>query len=156
MQTLLHIDEFNRLLKPRRAAATWMWRIAWLMSNVSAIPLQLAAADDLAQGGYDRHLRRVREALATLQPHALKLVERTSRPVPASPGPKAATSYGWRDSRHVLRSGHGSRTCSANGRPACGHTSSRNPSNSALKAGGLSRCTPWPLSATSAWRARGR
>jgi DNA-binding transcriptional MocR family regulator len=67
-----------------------------MTSLATAIPPQLAVADYLAQGGYDRHLRRLREALATQQTHALKLVERhfpagtrVTRPA------KAATSSGW-------------------------------------------------------------
>jgi DNA-binding transcriptional MocR family regulator len=51
-------------------------RLKMMTSLATAIPPQLAVADYLAQGGYDRHLRRLREALATQQAHALKLVER--------------------------------------------------------------------------------
>ncbi|MGE0349724.1 PLP-dependent aminotransferase family protein [Hydrogenophaga sp.] len=81
---VLHCASFSKCLAPG-------YRVGWAaagrhapaverlkMSNslATAIPSQLALADYLAHGGYDRHLRRLREALAVQQQRALRLVER--------------------------------------------------------------------------------
>lgn len=50
-------------------------RLKMMTSLATAIPPQLAVADYLAQGGHDRHLRRLRQALAAQQTHAWRLVE---------------------------------------------------------------------------------
>lgn len=51
-------------------------RLKMTTSLAAALPTQLALADYLAQGGYDRHLRRLRESLAAQRKHALRLIER--------------------------------------------------------------------------------
>ncbi len=47
-----------------------------MSSLATAVPPQLAIADYLAQGGYDRHLRQLRSALAQEQQRVRRLIER--------------------------------------------------------------------------------
>jgi DNA-binding transcriptional MocR family regulator len=51
-------------------------RLKMMSSLATALPPQLAIADYLAQGGYDRHLRQLRAALAAEQQRAQRLIER--------------------------------------------------------------------------------
>jgi DNA-binding transcriptional MocR family regulator len=51
-------------------------RLKMMSSLATSLPAQLAIADYLAQGGYDRHLRRLREALAGEQQRVRRLVLR--------------------------------------------------------------------------------
>lgn len=81
---VLHCSSFSKCLAPgyrvgwaaagRYAGA--VERLKMSSSLATAIAPQLALADYLAQGGFDRHLRRLREALATQQQHAQRLVAR--------------------------------------------------------------------------------
>jgi DNA-binding transcriptional MocR family regulator len=81
---VLHCSSFSKCLAPGYRVgwaaagrfAPAVERLKMMSSLATALPPQLAVADYLAQGGYDRHLRRLREALATQQQHALRLVER--------------------------------------------------------------------------------
>lgn len=81
---VLHCSSFSKCLAPGYRVgwaaagryAPQVERLKMMTSLATAIPPQLALADYLAQGGYDRHLRRLREALAAQRTHALKLVER--------------------------------------------------------------------------------
>ena len=81
---VLHCSSFSKCLAPGYRVgwaaagryAPQVERLKMMTSLATAIPPQLAVADYLAQGGYDRHLRRLREALATQRHHALALVER--------------------------------------------------------------------------------
>lgn len=47
-----------------------------MSSLATAVPPQLAIADYLAQGGYERHLRQLRGALAQEQQRVRRLIER--------------------------------------------------------------------------------
>jgi DNA-binding transcriptional MocR family regulator len=48
-----------------------------MMSSLAAsLPAQLALADYLAQGGHERHLRRLRASLAERQQRGQRLIER--------------------------------------------------------------------------------
>jgi DNA-binding transcriptional MocR family regulator len=80
---VLYCSSFSKCLAPGyrvgwaaagRFART-VARLKMMTSLATAIPPQLAVADYLAQGGHDRHLRRLRQALAAQQTHALQLVE---------------------------------------------------------------------------------
>jgi DNA-binding transcriptional MocR family regulator len=81
---VLHCSSFSKCLAPGYRVgwaaagryAAQVERLKMMTSLATAIPSQLALADYLAQGGYDRHLRRLREALAAQRVHALNLVER--------------------------------------------------------------------------------
>ncbi|WP_342131254.1 aminotransferase-like domain-containing protein [Hydrogenophaga sp. OTU3427] len=81
---VLHCSSFSKCLAPGYRVgwaaagryAPQVERLKMMTSLATAIPPQLAVVDYLAQGGYDRHLRRLREALATQQRHAWRLVER--------------------------------------------------------------------------------
>jgi len=81
---VMHCSSFSKCLAPG-------YRIGWvaagrhartierikLMSSLSAaVPSQEALADYLQQGGFDRHLRRLRQHLAQAQARALRLVQR--------------------------------------------------------------------------------
>jgi DNA-binding transcriptional MocR family regulator len=52
-------------------------RLKMMSSLATAIPSQLAVHDYLQQGGFERHLRRLREALAVQQQHTLALIEQS-------------------------------------------------------------------------------
>lgn len=81
---VLHCSSFSKCLAPgyrvgwaaagRYAGA--VERLKMSSSLATAIAPQLALAGYLAQGGFDRHLRRLREALTSQQLHAQRLVER--------------------------------------------------------------------------------
>lgn len=81
---VLHCSSFSKCLAPgyrvgwaaagRFAAA--VHRLKVMTSLGTSLPPQLALADYLAHGGYDRHLRHLREALAQQQQRALRLIER--------------------------------------------------------------------------------
>jgi DNA-binding transcriptional MocR family regulator len=81
---VLHCSSFSKCLAPGYRVgwaaagrfAPAVERLKMSSSLATAIPPQLALVDYLGQGGYDRHLRRLREALATQQQRALRLVER--------------------------------------------------------------------------------
>lgn len=81
---VLHCSSFSKCLAPGYRVgwaaagryAPQVERLKMMTSLATAIPPQLALTDYLAQGGYDRHLRRLREALATQRTRALALVER--------------------------------------------------------------------------------
>jgi len=81
---VLHCSSFSKCLAPGYRVgwaaagryAPQVERLKMMTPLATAIPPQLAVVDSLAQGGYDRHLRRLREALATQQRHAWRLVER--------------------------------------------------------------------------------
>ncbi|GAP36169.1 aminotransferase-like domain-containing protein [Piscinibacter sakaiensis] len=81
---VLHCSSFSKCLAPGyrvgwaaagRHART-VQRLKMMSSLATALPPQLAIADYLAQGGYDRHLRQLRAALADEQQRVLRLVER--------------------------------------------------------------------------------
>jgi DNA-binding transcriptional MocR family regulator len=81
---VLHCASFSKCLAPGyrvgwaaagRFAAT-VQRLKMMSSLATALPPQLAIADYLAQGGYDRHLRQLRAALAVEQQRARRLIER--------------------------------------------------------------------------------
>lgn len=81
---VLHCASFSKCLAPgyrvgwamagRYAGA--VRRLKMMSSLATSLPPQLAIADYLAQGGYERHLRRLREALAAEQGRARRLIER--------------------------------------------------------------------------------
>lgn len=81
---VLHCASFSKCLAPgyrvgwaaagRYAPA--VQRLKMMSSLATSLPPQLAIADYLAQGGYDRHLRQLRAALATEQQRARRLIER--------------------------------------------------------------------------------
>ncbi|NDY93467.1 aminotransferase-like domain-containing protein [Ideonella livida] len=81
---VLHCSSFSKCLAPG-------YRVGWaaagrfardvqrlkMMSSLStSLPAQRAIADYLAQGGYDRHLRQLRQALAASQRRARGLIAR--------------------------------------------------------------------------------
>ena len=81
---VLHCASFSKSLAPG-------YRVGWvaagrhaqaierrkLMTTLSAaVPSQLAISEYLARGGYDRHLRRLRQALARQQALALRAIAR--------------------------------------------------------------------------------
>ncbi len=81
---VLHCGSFSKSLAPG-------YRVGWvaggryaqalarrkLMSSLAAaLPSQAALAEYLARGGYDRHLRQLRQTLAALQARALRTIER--------------------------------------------------------------------------------
>ncbi|WP_291085079.1 PLP-dependent aminotransferase family protein [Hydrogenophaga sp.] len=81
---VLHCSSFSKCLAPGYRVgwaaagryAPQVERLKMTTSLASALPTQLALADYLAQGGYDRHLRRLRESLSAQRKHALRLIER--------------------------------------------------------------------------------
>jgi DNA-binding transcriptional MocR family regulator len=81
---VLHCSSFSKCLAPGyrvgwaaagRFAPT-VARLKMMTSLATAIPTQLALAEYLAQGGFDKHLRRLREALHDQQKIALRIIER--------------------------------------------------------------------------------
>ncbi len=81
---VLHCSSFSKCLAPGyrvgwaaagRYART-VQRLKMMSSLATAVPPQLAIADYLAQGGYDRHLRRLRSALAPELQRVRRLIER--------------------------------------------------------------------------------
>lgn len=81
---VLHCASFSKCLAPGyrvgwAAAGRFsrtVQRLKMMSSLATALPPQLAIADYLAQGGYDRHLRQLRAALAAEQQRAQRLIER--------------------------------------------------------------------------------
>lgn len=81
---VLHCSSFSKSLAPGYRVgwaaagrhAPRVERLKMTTSLATALPTQLALADYLAQGGYDRHLRRLRESLSAERRHALRLIER--------------------------------------------------------------------------------
>ncbi len=62
----------------------------------ASAPVQLALADYLRRGGCDKHLRRLRQTLATRKARMIEAVGRPlPRPAPVPPSLKAAISSGW-------------------------------------------------------------
>ncbi|MEX8498220.1 PLP-dependent aminotransferase family protein [Leptothrix ochracea] len=80
---VLHCSSLSKCLAPGYRVgwaaagrfAKQVQRLKMMSSLATAIPSQLAAHDYLQQGGFDRHLRRLREALAVQQQHTLALIE---------------------------------------------------------------------------------
>ena len=80
---VLHCSSFSKCLAPgyrvgwaaagRHAGS--VQRLKMMSSLAAALPPQLAIADYLAQGGYDRHLRQLRAQLADEQRRMVRLVE---------------------------------------------------------------------------------
>ncbi|MCA0176870.1 MAG: PLP-dependent aminotransferase family protein [Proteobacteria bacterium] len=81
---VLHCASFSKCLAPGyrvgwAAAGRWapaVQRLKMMSTLATSLPPQLAIADYLAQGGYDRHLRQLRAALATEQQRARRVIER--------------------------------------------------------------------------------
>lgn len=81
---VLHCASFSKCLAPGYRVgwaaagrfAPAVQRLKMMSSLATAQPPQLAIADYLAQGGYDRHLRHLRAALASEQQRARRLIER--------------------------------------------------------------------------------
>ncbi len=81
---VLHCASFSKCLAPgyrvgwaaagRYAAA--VHRLKTMTSLATSLPPQRALADYLAQGGFERHLRHLREGLAQQQQRALRVIER--------------------------------------------------------------------------------
>jgi DNA-binding transcriptional MocR family regulator len=81
---VLHCSSFSKCLAPGyrvgwaaagRYART-VQRLKMMSSLATALPPQLAIADYLAQGGFDRHLRQLRSTLALEQQRVRRLIER--------------------------------------------------------------------------------
>jgi len=81
---VLHCSSFSKCLAPGYRVgwaaagrfAPLVQRLKMMSSLATALPPQLAIADYLAQGGYDRHLRQLRAVLAAEQQRARRLIER--------------------------------------------------------------------------------
>ena len=82
---VLHCSSFSKCLAPgyrvgwaaagRHGAA--VQRLKMMSSLATSLPPQRALAEYLAQGGYDRHLRHLRAALAAQHAHALALIDQS-------------------------------------------------------------------------------
>jgi DNA-binding transcriptional MocR family regulator len=81
---VLHCSSFSKCLAPGyrvgwaaagRFART-VQRLKMMSSLATAVPPQLAIADYLAQGGFDRHLRQLRSVLDQEQQRVRRLIER--------------------------------------------------------------------------------
>ncbi|WP_281174794.1 PLP-dependent aminotransferase family protein [Curvibacter gracilis] len=82
---VLHCSSFSKCLAPgyrvgwaaagRHGAA--VQRLKMMSSLATSLPPQRALAEYLAQGGYDRHLRHLRTALAAQHEHALTLIDQS-------------------------------------------------------------------------------
>ncbi len=79
---------------PRRGRFTQAVARQKLTTTLGAsAPVQLALADYLRRGGYDKHLRRLRQTLATRKARMIEAVgPPLSRPAPVPPSLKAAIS----------------------------------------------------------------
>jgi hypothetical protein len=99
----MHVSSFSKCLAPG-------YRIGWVAAGryaaliqrqklstslATTVPVQIALADYLKQGGYENHLRHLRRTLAAQEAALVAAVERISPRARASPGPRAATSCGW-------------------------------------------------------------
>ena len=81
---VLHCSSFSKCLAPGYRVgwaaagryAPQVERFKMMTSLATALPTQLALAEYLAQGAYERHLRRLREFLATRRRQALRLIEK--------------------------------------------------------------------------------
>lgn len=81
---VLHCGSFSKSLAPGYRVgwvaagryAEQVLRLKGMASLASSLPPQRAIADYLAQGGYERHLRQLREALAAGRASGLRAVER--------------------------------------------------------------------------------
>ena len=81
---VLHCSSFSKSLAPGYRVgwaaagrfAPQVLRLKTMASLATALPPQLALAEYLAQGGFDRHLRGLRQALDTQRELALRLVAR--------------------------------------------------------------------------------
>ncbi|SCK13598.1 DNA-binding transcriptional regulator, MocR family, contains an aminotransferase domain [Variovorax sp. HW608] len=81
---VLHCASFSKCLAPGYRVgwaaagryAQQVLRLKMMTSLATSIPPQLAIADYLAQGSYDRHLRQLRAALSAEQQRARRLIER--------------------------------------------------------------------------------
>jgi len=81
---VLHCGSFSKCLAPGYRVgwaaagrhAPQVLRLKTMTSLATSLPPQLAIAEYLAQGSYDRHLRRLRAALAAEQQRTRRLVER--------------------------------------------------------------------------------
>lgn len=81
---VLHCSSFSKCLAPGyrvgwaaagRFAHT-VQRLKAMSTLATSLPPQLALADYLAQGGYDRHLRRLRATMAAARQRGQRLIER--------------------------------------------------------------------------------
>lgn len=81
---VMHCSSFSKCLAPGyrigwAAAGRYapvVQRLKMMSSLATSLPPQLAISEYLAAGGYDRHLRGLREALSRQRQHALRMVER--------------------------------------------------------------------------------
>ena len=81
---VLHCSSFSKSLAPGYRVgwaaagrfAPQVLRLKTMASLATALPPQLALAEYLAQGGFDRHLRGLRQALGAQREVALRLVAR--------------------------------------------------------------------------------
>jgi DNA-binding transcriptional MocR family regulator len=81
---VMHVSSFSKCLAPGYrlgwvAAGRYAERIRRLklsMSLATTIPVQIALADYLKQGGYENHLRHLRQALARQEAELVSAVER--------------------------------------------------------------------------------
>ena len=81
---VLHCASFSKCLAPGYRVgwaaagryAPQVERFKMMTSLATALPTQLALAEYLAQGSYERHLRRLREFLTTRRRQALRLIEK--------------------------------------------------------------------------------
>ncbi|MDO5290158.1 MAG: PLP-dependent aminotransferase family protein [Pseudomonadota bacterium] len=81
---VLHCGSFSKSLAPGYRVgwaaagrfAPKVLRLKTMASLATALPPQLALAEYLAQGGYDRHLRGLRQALSAQREHAQRLMAR--------------------------------------------------------------------------------
>lgn len=82
---VLHCASFSKCLAPGyrvgwAAAGRYgsaVQRLKMMSSLATSLPPQRALAEYLAQGGYDRHLRQLRAALAAQHEHALALIDQS-------------------------------------------------------------------------------
>ena len=81
---VMHCASFSKCLAPGYRVgwaaagryATDVLRLKMMTSLATSVPPQLATAEYLAQGTYDRHLRQLRSALAAEQHRVRRLIER--------------------------------------------------------------------------------
>ncbi len=81
---VLHCSSFSKCLAPgyrvgwaaAGSHAQTVKRLKMMSTLATSLPPQLAIAEYLATGGYDRHLRNLREALSRQRQRTLRLIER--------------------------------------------------------------------------------